>query len=90
MSDFQSYSLSRRSFLAGSAAAAALPGVLLHGLPRAAMAAAERARKEGLNVLFLMTDEQHHRSLSLSGCPYIETPNLDRIGREGARFDNAT
>ncbi len=90
MSDFQSYSLSRRSFLAGSAAAAALPGVLLHGLPRAAMAAAERARKEGLNVLFLMTDEQHWRSLSLTGNTLIRTPHMDRIGREGARFDNAT
>ena len=39
-----------------------------------------------LNVLFLMTDEHHYRALSLAGCPYIQTPNLDRIGREGAWF----
>jgi len=44
----------------------------------------------GYNVLFLMTDEQHHRSLSLTGNPYISTPNMDRIGREGALFLNAT
>jgi arylsulfatase A-like enzyme len=37
-----------------------------------------------------MTDEQHYRSLSLTGNPYIKTPNMDRIGLEGARFDNAT
>ena len=43
-----------------------------------------------LNVLFLMTDEHHYRALSLAGCPYIQTPNLDRIGREGAWFTNAT
>lgn len=43
-----------------------------------------------LNVLFLMTDEQHHLALSLAGCPYVETPNMDRIGREGAFFTNAT
>ena len=43
-----------------------------------------------LNVLFLMTDEHHYRALSLAGCPYIRTPNLDRIGREGAWFTNAT
>jgi len=43
-----------------------------------------------LNVLFLMTDEHHHRALSLAGCPCIQTPNLDRIGREGAWFTNAT
>ena len=51
----------------------------------AALAAAGR-----LNVLFLMTDEHHYRALSLAGCPYIQTPNLDRIGREGAWFTNAT
>jgi arylsulfatase A-like enzyme len=37
-----------------------------------------------------MTDEQHHRSLSLTGNPHIQTPNMDRIGREGVRFDYAT
>ena len=44
----------------------------------------------GFNVLLLMTDEQHYRSLSLTGNPYIQTPHMDRIGREGALFDNAT
>ncbi|NOX54630.1 MAG: sulfatase-like hydrolase/transferase [Planctomycetes bacterium] len=43
-----------------------------------------------VNVLLLMTDEQHHRSLSLTGNPYIQTPNMDRIGREGVVFTNAT
>ena len=42
------------------------------------------------NVLFLMTDELHHRALSLTGNPYIQTPNMDRIAREGALFTNAT
>ena len=40
-------------------------------------------RGAGLNVLFLMTDEHHYRALSLAGCPYIRTPNLDRIGAKG-------
>lgn len=43
-----------------------------------------------INVLFLMTDEQHYRSMSLTGNPYVMTPNMDRIGREGALFSNAT
>jgi len=43
-----------------------------------------------LNVLFLMTDEQHYRSLSVTGNPYVSTPNMDRIAREGARLANAT
>ncbi len=76
--------LARRSFLtaAGSVAWAATAG-------RVCCAAAPK-RSDRLNVLFLMTDEQHHRSLSMTGNRYIETPNMDRIGREGACFDNAT
>lgn len=42
------------------------------------------------NVLLIMTDEQHYRSLSATGNPYITTPNMDRIVREGALFTNAT
>jgi arylsulfatase A-like enzyme len=42
------------------------------------------------NVLLLMTDEQHFRSLSLTGNPYVQTPHMDRIGREGVVFRQAT
>ncbi|MBM3333579.1 sulfatase-like hydrolase/transferase [Candidatus Sumerlaeota bacterium] len=75
----------RRQFLqvAGSAALAAAS-------PAAVQCATRAKREGGLNVLFLMTDEQHHRSLSLTGNPYIETPNMDRIGSEGVVFENAT
>ena len=48
------------------------------------------AKADRPNVLFLMTDEQHHRALSITGNPYIQTPNMDRIAREGALFTNAT
>jgi len=76
--------ITRRSFLktaAGTSAAAAAGSVWCE-------AASKQAGRP--NVLFLMTDEQHHRSLSLTGNPYIETPHMDRIGREGVRFENAT
>jgi len=73
----------RRGFLrtAGGAALAASGAVRCF---------AEPARSDRPDVLFLMTDEQHHRSLSLTGNPYVRTPNMDRIGREGALFENAT
>lgn len=48
------------------------------------------AQKARPNVLFLMTDELHLRSLSINGNPYIRTPHMDRIAREGALFTNAT
>lgn len=53
-------------------------------------AAGDEKTNAEFNVLFLMTDEQHYSSLSLTGNPYITTPNMDRIGREGATFLNAT
>jgi arylsulfatase A-like enzyme len=75
--------LSRRRFLemAGAAVAASSSAVRCAARPK---------QEGGVNVLFLMTDEQHHRSLSSTGNSYIQTPNMDRIGREGARFDSAT
>ena len=59
-------------------------------LPWQVKCRANEKKKDRFNVLFLMTDEQHWQSLSSTGNRYIETPNMDRLGAEGARFDNAT
>ena len=40
------------------------------------------------NFLFLLTDDQSYRSTSLTGSPFMKTPNMDRIGREGVLFTN--
>ncbi len=40
------------------------------------------------NVIFLMTDDQRWDTLGCMGNDAIETPNLDRLGREGLIFDN--
>lgn len=40
------------------------------------------------NILVLMTDQQRWDSLGVYGCDFAHTPNLDRLGREGAVFDN--
>ncbi|MHC4680142.1 MAG: sulfatase family protein [Planctomycetota bacterium] len=40
------------------------------------------------NILILMTDQQRFDSLSCYGCRIIDTPNLDRLAREGALFEN--
>ncbi|KKK49073.1 hypothetical protein LCGC14_3138740, partial [marine sediment metagenome] len=51
----------------------------------------ERSRKEENppNFLFLMTDQQRFDALSFAGNTVLETPNLDRLGKEGAWFKNA-
>ena len=65
-----------------------LLGLVVVASTAASLAAKPEARRP--NVLFLMTDEQHYRSLSATGNPYVDTPNMDRIAREGALFTNAT
>ncbi|MDX9981902.1 MAG: sulfatase, partial [Lentisphaeria bacterium] len=47
------------------------------------------AEGERPNVLFILTDDQRWDALGCLGHPFLETPNLDRIRREGALFANA-
>eukprot|EP00928_Gymnodinium_smaydae_P036494 TRINITY_DN254_c0_g2_i1.p1 TRINITY_DN254_c0_g2~~TRINITY_DN254_c0_g2_i1.p1 ORF type:complete len:527 (-),score=60.19 TRINITY_DN254_c0_g2_i1:53-1603(-) len=41
------------------------------------------------NLLFIMTDQQRFDALSSAGNTVLQTPNMDRIAREGVRFENA-
>lgn len=41
------------------------------------------------NLLFIMTDQQRFDALSMAGNTVLETPNLDRLAREGVFFTNA-
>jgi arylsulfatase A-like enzyme len=81
-----SKSLSRRRFLSaaarGLAAAGAAGGLSfarLHGQPAG----------EGLNLLFLMTDQHNAGVLGCYRNSIVQTPNLDRLAAEGVRFTNA-
>jgi arylsulfatase A-like enzyme len=41
------------------------------------------------NILFIMSDDHAAHALSAYGSRINQTPNLDRLAREGVRFDNA-
>ncbi|MBX9600991.1 MAG: sulfatase [Bryobacteraceae bacterium] len=41
------------------------------------------------NIVFILVDDLRWDELGISGHPYVPTPNIDRIGREGVRFRNA-
>jgi choline-sulfatase len=56
------------------------------GLVSAVRAADEPRRP---NILFIMTDDQARWSLGVHGNTDSRTPNMDRIGKEGAIFANA-
>lgn len=38
------------------------------------------------NIVLVISDDQGYGDLSLHGNPHLETPNLDRIGKEGVQF----
>ena len=40
------------------------------------------------NVIFILTDDQRWDCLSCEGHPCLQTPNMDRLAKEGARFAN--
>jgi N-acetylglucosamine-6-sulfatase len=41
------------------------------------------------NIVFILVDDLRWDELGCAGHPYIKTPNIDRIAREGAMFRNA-
>ena len=75
---------SRREFLQGSVAAtgAALASSILPP-------ARAQAGKRRPNLLFILGEGQRADALGLAGNPILKTPNMDRIGREGAWFRNS-
>ncbi|MBL9191489.1 MAG: sulfatase [Opitutaceae bacterium] len=42
-----------------------------------------------LNVVFILSDDHRFDAMSFMGHPLAETPNLDRLAREGAHLKNA-
>jgi arylsulfatase A-like enzyme len=64
---------------------ASVGGLALAGtMGRICPAAAERRA----NIVYIMTDDHAAHAMSCYGSRINTTPNLDRIGREGVRFDN--
>ena len=63
-------------------------GVALAAGILAGCAAEEDAAKR-LNILFIMSDDHALQAVSACGGKLVETPNIDRIAREGVVFDNS-
>ena len=49
-----------------------------------ALTAAERPARP--NFVLIFTDDQGYADLGVQGHPYIRTPNIDRMARQGVRF----
>jgi len=63
-------------------------GISMLGL-LGALAWHQALAQERPNVLVIVTDDQRHDAMSCAGHPFLKTPHMDRLAREGARFRNA-
>ena len=66
-----------------------LPALLATLLPLAASSSAAPAPAlagSRPNIVFVLTDDQGYGDISAHGNPILQTPNLDRLHREGVRF----
>jgi arylsulfatase A-like enzyme len=70
--------LNRRDFLGLTAA-----GSLAATMPRVFGASGERP-----NILYIMADDHDAHAISAYGSKVNTTPNIDRLAKEGMRFDN--
>lgn len=41
------------------------------------------------NIIFILCDDHRYDAMGFMGHPYLETPNMDRLAKEGAHFKNA-
>ncbi|NLH43852.1 MAG: sulfatase-like hydrolase/transferase, partial [Planctomycetes bacterium] len=58
-------------------------------LPGPASRGQTAATKDRPNILFIMTDDHASHAMSCYGSKVNQTPNLDRIAKEGMRFTNS-
>jgi len=75
----------RRDFLRATAVSIAMTG--LSGCSKGTQSFESKGDKH--NLLFIMTDQQRSDALSIAGNTVLETPNLDRLAKQGAFFRNA-
>ena len=47
-----------------------------------------KASRKKPNILFIMTDDHASHAISIYGSLINKTPNIDRLAKEGMRFDN--
>ena len=57
-------------------------------LAAATLFGADTPRKP--NVIFILTDDQGWGDAKFAGHPYVKTPNLDRLAKEGTWLRNST
>ena len=50
---------------------------------------AEQTQQKPMNIVYIMTDDHTAQMMSCYDTRYMNTPNLDRIARDGVKFTNS-
>lgn len=72
-------SMNRRGFLTAAAADASSPSATQ----------VQNSEPMRPNILFILVDDLRWNALGCAGHPFVQTPNIDRLAKEGAQFENA-
>ena len=79
--------MNRRNFLLGSLGAAALAEASASGQPASS---GQGSTAKPRNMIFVLTDDQRYDAMGfIKAQPFLETPNMDRLAKEGAYCKNA-
>lgn len=70
-------------------AGAALTAAIGTVIPATAAKQQPAKEQKPLNIVYIMTDDHTEQMMSCYDTRYINTPNLDRIARDGVRFTNS-
>jgi len=85
MQGMNSNTVSRRSFLKAFSIGGC--GLALHGCLSTPKLHAESNESQRPNIIFLFTDDQGWGDLGCYGHPYLKTPHLDKLAKDGTRFE---
>jgi arylsulfatase A-like enzyme len=73
----------RRGFMKSVGVSAALP------LAEHLTALGRENSQNRPNIVFILTDDQRYDAMSCAGHPFLKTPHIDRLAKEGVLFKNA-
>lgn len=68
---------------------ALMAGLAATGAVTGCSSSKKTARPKQMNIVYIMCDDHSYQTISAYDSRYIQTPNIDRIANEGARFTNS-
>ena len=81
--------LTRRALLAGAAGTALSVGAGVPAKPAAAVPDPAPPAKTPRNIIYILSDDHRYDAMGFMGHPFLETPHLDSLAKNGVHAKNA-